>query len=93
MHMVMYYSIHTYVYTYIHFHWKEHEHANERQIVSRSQCALPVSTTLLRRWYHVNPVLTTLPLGPYHALWRLRSYYVDFEHVKKPRPCRSCRPY
>ena len=36
-----------------------------------------VSISFLLRWHYVNPVLTTLSLGPYHALWRLRSYYVN----------------
>ena len=38
----------------------------------------------LLRWHYVNPILTTLSIGPYHALWRLRSYsyYVNFEHVR-----------
>ena len=58
----MYYYIHKYVYTYIHFHWIEHDHANERQMVSRSHYALPMSTTLLWRWYYVNAVPTTLAL-------------------------------
>ena len=40
------------------------------------------SMPFLLRWYYVNPVLTTILLGPYHALWRLRSYYVNFEHVQ-----------
>ena len=90
MHMVMYYYIHTYVYTYIHFHWKEHYHANERQMVSHSNYALPVSTTLLRRWYYVNAVPSTLVLrqsGSYYVvtrslLWPLRSYYVNCKHVQ-----------
>ena len=70
MRMVKYYYMHTCVYTYIHFHWKEHDHANERQMISRSHYALPVSTTLVRRWYYVNAVPTTL------VLRQSGSYYV-----------------
>ena len=70
MHMVMYYHIHTYTYANIHFHWKKHDHANEREMVSRSHYALPMSTTLLRRWYYVNAVPTTL------VLRQSVSYYV-----------------
>ena len=58
----MHYYINTCVYTHIHFYWKEHDHANERQMVCRSHYALPVSTTLVRRWYYVNAVPSTLVL-------------------------------
>ena len=54
----------------IHFHWKGHDNTNERQMVSRSHYALPVSTTLLGRWYYVNAVPTRL------ALRQSGSYYV-----------------
>ena len=76
--------IHIHIHTNIHFYYLERVwyHVNEHQMVSRSHYALQVSTTLLLRWYYVNPVLTTLSLGPYHALWRLRSCYVNFEHVQ-----------
>ena len=40
------------------------------------------SMLFLLRWYYVNPVLTMLSQGPYHALRWLRSYYVNFEHVQ-----------
>ena len=38
------------------------------------------SMPFLLRWYYVNPVLTTLSLGPYHALWRLFFEFV--QHVQ-----------
>ena len=92
MRMVKYYYMHTCVYTYIHFHWKEHDHANERQMISvpttlsprlpRSYDVGTTSMPFLLRWYYVNPVLTTLLIGSYHILWRLRSYYVNFENVQ-----------
>ena len=45
-------------------------HTNKHKIVCRSQYALPVSTTLLRRCYYVNAVPTMLVLR--HS----GSYYV-----------------
>ena len=70
-----YYHIHIYMYmhTNIHFHWKEYDHANERQMVTRSHYALPVSTTLLQYWYYVNAFPTTLVLrqsGYYYVVSR-----------------------
>ena len=73
MHMIMYY-IHTYLHTFS----LETANANQRHMLSRSNYALSVSITLLRRWYyvkpfllrwhHVNPALTTLSLCLYHVL-------------------------
>ena len=77
MHMVLYHYIHTYVYTYIHFHWKGHDHANERLMVSRSHYALPVSTTLLGRWYYVHAVPTRL------VLRQCGSYYVSIRSLPR----------
>ena len=57
-------------------------------LITLSSClprSFDVGTTsmpFLLRWYYVNPVLTTLSLGPHYALWPLRSYYVNFEHVQ-----------
>ena len=62
---VMYAYGYVSLYTYIHFYWKEQYHANECQKVSLSHYALPMSTTLLRRWYYVNAVPTTLVLRSY----------------------------
>ena len=36
----------------------------------RSYYAGTTSMPFLLRWYYVDLVLTTLSLGPYHALWR-----------------------
>ena len=41
-----------------------------------------MSMPFLLRWHYVNLVLSTLPLGPYHAFWWLLSYYVNFEYVQ-----------
>ena len=72
MHMVIYYYIRRlYIHTYKHtFSLEKHYHADKREMVSRSHCALPVSSTLVRRWYHVNVVPTTL------VLRQSGSYYV-----------------
>ena len=51
-----------YIHTYILVHTNILFHTNKHKIVCRSQYALPVSTTLLRRWYYVNAVPTTLVL-------------------------------
>ena len=67
--IITYYVLsYTYIYKNKHFHWKLQGHVSERYMLFRSQYALPVSTTLLRRCFFVNPVLTTLPLGPYYVL-------------------------
>ena len=50
--------------------------------LSRSNDVDTTSIPSLSRWYYVNPVLTALSLGPYHVLWRLLSYYVNFERVQ-----------
>ena len=80
----MYYYIHTYVYTYIHSHWKELMLMNAKwyPVPTTLTPCLPRSYDFMRRWHYANPVLTTLPLGPYHTPWRLRPYYVNFEHVQ-----------
>ena len=35
------------LYIYVYFYWKEHDHASHRHMLSRSNYALPVSTTLV----------------------------------------------
>ena len=65
--------LYTYIYTNIHFHWKKHDHANELEMVSRSYYALLLSTMLIRRWYYVNAVPTTLVIrqsGSYYVFTR-----------------------
>ena len=66
MHMIMYHYIHTYLQTFS----LERANANQRHMFSRTNYALPVYTTLLRRWNYVNAVPTTL------ALRQSGSYYV-----------------
>ena len=81
----------TYIYTYIFIRKLDIMLMNAKwypvpttlsQCLPRSYDAGTTSMQCLLRWYYVNPVLTTLSLGPHHALWRLRSYYVNFEHVQ-----------
>ena len=63
--------IHAYIHTYMHAYMQTYMHD-----------ACMHTYMHIHICYYVNLVLTTLPLGPYHALWPLRSYYVNFEHVQ-----------
>ena len=87
MHMVMYYYIHPSI--FIEKSTIMLTNAKWYSVPTTLSPCLPrsydVGTTpmpFLLRWYYVNPVLSTLTLRPYHALWWLRSYYVNFEHVQ-----------
>ena len=48
---------------------------------SRSYAVGTAPMPFLLHWYYVNAVLTTLSLGPYHALCGQCFYYVNFDHV------------
>ena len=69
------YVLYTCIGIYTHTFSLEKAWSNERQMVSRSHYAFPVSTTLMRRWYYVNAVPTTLVIRQYG------SYYVVFRSL------------